>query len=167
MWLRPGHWEGAMANVVMAGRRGATRADSRARFWAAWVAANGAGELIGLGIAGLIGIGLVRGVEALLGTAAPLATAGIMVAAGTLEGAIVGAAQWRVLHEHFPSIRARAWIIATMLGSLVAWLFGMIPSTLLSLGAEADSAPSPDLPALLFFGLAALLGLVLGPFLGV
>src|SRR4051794_35790770 len=120
-WSRPGRRRDAMANVIVAGGRAAARADSRGRLWAAWGVANGTGELVGLGIAGLIGVGLVRGVETLLDAAAPLATAGIMVAAGTLEGAIVGAAQWRVLREPFPAIQARAWIMATTLGSLVAW----------------------------------------------
>lgn len=158
-----------MANVVVVGGRGAARADAPARWrlWRNWVAANALGELIGLGLAGLIGVALVRVIEALLGAAAPLVVAVIMVAAGTLEGAIVGFAQWRVLRQPFPSIRARAWVLATALGSLLAWTLGMIPSTVLSLGADADAPASAEPPALLFFGLAALLGLALGPFLGV
>jgi hypothetical protein len=159
----------AMASTMVAGRQSPALRRGRDgwRLWSAWTVANGAGELVGLGIAGLIGIALVRGVEATLGAGAPLATAAIMIGAGTLEGAIVGVAQWLALRGPFPAIGRRGWVGATALGAALAWTLGMLPSTLLSLGGDAGSPPPPGMAAPLFFVLAAGLGVALGPFLGV
>jgi hypothetical protein len=59
----------------------------------------------------------------------PLPTLIVMVLAGSVEGALLGAAQadclyrWRVLPLR------RRWIVATSLGAAVAWSLGMLPST--------------------------------------
>jgi hypothetical protein len=88
-----------------------------------------------------------------------------------IEGCTVGVAQWLVLRGPLPRLGWRPWVVATALGAGAAWTLGMIPSTVLSLladgttatdGASAASEPS----GLLFYGLAALMGLVLGPILG-
>ena len=59
----------------------------------------------------------------------PLATLIAIVLAGSVEGAMLGAAQadclyrWRVLPVR------RWWIVATSVGAAVAWSLGMLPST--------------------------------------
>jgi hypothetical protein len=85
-----------------------------------------------------------------------------------LEGVLVGYAQARVLGPALPGLRPRAWVGATAVGAAAAWAVGMVPSTAAALaagpeGAGADAGPSP----LVVYPLAALLGLVTGPILGV
>jgi hypothetical protein len=54
-----------------------------------------------------------------------------------------------------------------MLGAGVAWLLGMLPSTMMALLAEDHGQAAIEPPsAAVRFGLAALLGLVAGPVLG-
>ena len=103
------------------------------------------------------------------GTLATLALAAAAVLAGTLvEGTVVGTAQWSVLRGPLPRIRWRTWAVATGAGAFLAWLLGMIPSTVLSLGADsggAGAAPAEPSNAVVL-GLAFCMGLVLGPVLG-
>lgn len=76
---------------------------------------------------------------------------------------VVGAAQWSVLRGPLP--RLHTWVLATGAGALLAWTLGMVPSTFLSVGAggRARSAEPVETAVL---GLALLMGLVLGPLLG-
>jgi hypothetical protein len=86
-----------------------------------------------------------------------------------LEGLLVGSAQARVLRATLHGFPTADWIKATMLGAGVAWLLGMVPSTLAALAAAApsgSSAPTSEPPALVQYGLALLLGAVTGPVLG-
>jgi hypothetical protein len=60
-------------------------------------------------------------------------------------------------------------VAATAVGAGFAWLLGVIPSTLMSLGeqgGEAATAAAPDMSGPPMLGLAALMGIVLGPVLG-
>ena len=94
-----------------------------------WVLANGVGELLGLGLGGprepaaadAAGVGPADGCRG----------SRRAVVFAVLEGAIVGGLQWRVLRERAPSISARAWVGATMLGGLVAWLAVSLPFALM------------------------------------
>ena len=58
--------------------------------------------------------------------------------------------------------------MATGVGAFLAWLLGMVPSTVLSLGAGSGGASSaPTEPSnMVVLGLAFLMGLVLEPVLG-
>lgn len=127
-------------------------------FWARWVLANTVGEVIGLGTAALAGWGLAFAMAGEETVARRLLFALVMVAAGAFEGAVVGAAQARVLAPLLPRLRPLAWVRATALGSLAAWILGMLPSTALGAGAESSTLP-PSAPGLaLTMVLAALLG---------
>ena len=79
-----------------------------------------------------------------LGPGFDIATGVAAVALGTLlEGVVVGAAQWRVLREPLPALSRGSWVEATAIGAGLAWLLGMVPSTVISLlvgGAEATDA---------------------------
>jgi hypothetical protein len=92
-----------------------------------------------------------------------------MVAGGCLEGYVVGTAQWLALRRALPRLTRRAWVAASVAGAALAWALGMLPSTLMAgdgpgdgggLGALAETSD------LVTYGLAAAMGLVLGPLLG-
>ncbi|MGB8381258.1 MAG: hypothetical protein WCG47_08395 [Dermatophilaceae bacterium] len=128
-----------------------------------WVLANGVGELLGLGLGALASLPLQMRLESALPTVAAALVAAVVFA--VLEGAIVGGLQWRVLRERAPSISARAWVGATMLGGLIAWLAVSLPFALMpDDSAAAEATPEP--PLVLQLALMALAGLAAGPVLG-
>jgi hypothetical protein len=145
------------------------RAEGRAGLWLRWVLANAAGEAVGLGATALAAYGLFVALGTDEGLLPALAFAALAVLAGaTIEGSVVGTAQWAVLRRLLPALRWRTWALATAVGALVAWTLGMVPSTALSLGAgpSGDGAPAAESGAGAVYGLAFLMGLVLGPVLG-
>ncbi len=137
--------------------------------WLRWVFANAAGEALGLGTTALIGAAVVSFLGEGRGALATLTLAAVAVLAGTLvEGTAVGTAQWSVLRGPLPGMCWRTWAVATGVGAFLAWMLGMVPSTVLSLGAGsggAGAAPAEPGEAVVL-GLAFLMGLVLGPVLG-
>jgi hypothetical protein len=135
--------------------------------WHHWVIANALGELVGLGAAAVAGVVLVQLFEATLTTFASLAGAGVMILLGVFEGVIVGLAQWLVLRRPFPTLSRRAWVLASATGAFVAWTLGMIPSTLINVGASDAGVPAAEMSDMLMYTLAAAMGAVLGPVLGI
>jgi hypothetical protein len=143
---------------------------STTRLWQRWILANALGEMIGIGLT----FGSIYASYAWLGegqnTAAILGSTLLMVATGAIEGTILGLAQWTAMCFHFPAIQRRSWVLATLAGALVAWAFGSLPSTLMSLNAEAAQTSSPSqepetwLMLLLAAGMGAILGIVLSFF---
>ena len=148
---------------------------ARWSLWRQWVVANAVGEGVGLGGSFLIGAGLVAVLQAQHGPWVEIGLALVAVALGTLcEGVIVGYAQWRVLRRALPALSRGSWIRATAVGAGVAWLLGMIPSTVMSLVSEArppaapaagEAASAGEPGALVMYLAAAGMGLVLGPIL--
>jgi hypothetical protein len=133
--------------------------------WRRWVFANAWSELVGLG--GSAGAALL-----LFGVAEPatmpailVAAAGMVVLPAILEGGVVGLAQWHVLKGELERLSGRRWIFATVLGALVAWILGMIPSTVMSLQEATENIEPPDVGTGLVIGFAFLMGLALGPIL--
>jgi hypothetical protein len=149
---------------VVAGDGGARTWGPARRMWARWVGANTIGEAVGLGVtagvaaalAGLDDTGRVLLVAVVVAT---------LIIAGAFEGVVVGYAQWRVLRAALPTLPWRSWIGATVLGALVAWTLGLVPSTVMSVGGQGGGEPPFD-DAVQYL-LAAVMGLVLGPVLGV
>jgi hypothetical protein len=139
------------------------------RLWRWWVLANTIGEVIGIGAATAIGVALARIIETTMGAFAGLAMAGVMIAVGTFEGVVVGVAQWLVLRRPIPNMSRRAWLFATAIGAFVAWTLGMIPSTVMSMSSapSASSPPFEEMSGVVMWGLAAVMGLGLGPILGI
>lgn len=118
--------------------------------WERWVLATSIACLINLAIVGVVGIVISR-VGYIQGTFTLL---------GTLEGIILGSAQWLVLRSY---IRHSAqWIIATLIGSLLAWFTGLTISTLMALAYAGASNISVFIQGLILVG--AGLGAVLGFF---
>ena len=116
-------------------------------FYRRWIVANGSSEALGLGTTFLIGraaapwLASRSPVDILLGAAAA-------VALGTLlEGVVVGLAQEQGLRDVLPGLHPRAWTTATALGAGMAWLIGMIPSTILGLMAPFEGTTAPWVPS--------------------
>jgi hypothetical protein len=79
---------------------------------------------------------------------------------------VVGTAQWLVLRRAFPSMKLRAWVLATAAGAFVAWTLGMLPSVLVSAESGTRGPASTEPSDAVVYGLAALPGLVAGAILG-
>lgn len=139
------------------------------QFWGKWVVVNAVAELVGLGFSSLLWALFFLGMEEAIGTL--LAALIVVIGSTLLEGSAVGVAQGRLLRQALPKLTVREWWIATMIGALIAWTLGMIPSTLMSFTTEATSAATetapPEMSDALMYTLAALMGLVLGPVLGI
>src|SRR5512132_2590400 len=71
------------------------------KLWRTWIAANAVGELVGLAVPAIVGMGVAEGFTYAAGRTAGLVSADAMIVAGALDGAIVGLAQWRVLRRVF------------------------------------------------------------------
>jgi hypothetical protein len=154
-------------SLMQSNRRGLDMSRWDWSLWRHWVIANALGELVGLGAAAVAGVALVKLFEATSAAFASLAGAGVMILLGTFEGLVVGLAQWLVLRRPFAALGWRAWVLASAAGAFVAWTLGMLPSTLIDFGADAAGAPSPEMSDLLTYALAAAMGAVLGPILGI
>lgn len=133
--------------------------------WTKWILANSLGELLGLGATFAIGMGLFSGLAEVPGAAAVLLTVGLMTATGVLEGGLVGLAQWIVLRQIFPGITRRAWVWATILGALIAWLLASFSMSMADFSQPADpglaSQPSQALVLIVAAGMGLGAGLVL------
>ena len=134
--------------------------------WRQWIVANALAEMIGLGTSALLwgAFAYSFSAEELLG----VLTSTVVVVLGStlLEGTAVGVGQWLVLRRPLPQLTWQAWVLATMVGAFVAWSLGMIPSTMMTLGEETSSQPPLEINDLVMYSLAAVMGLVLGPILG-
>lgn len=136
------------------------------QLWLRWTLANAFSEMVGLGLTFLI-TGLVFSSMDGLGTLTSiLLSFTFAVASGAVEATIVGLAQWWAMRPWFPSIERFAWWRGTMVGALIAYVLGYIPSTIMNIGeATASSAPMTEPPQwivlLLAAGMGALGGAVL------
>jgi hypothetical protein len=145
----------------------AAREDASGALWSRWVGANALGEALGLGGTALVGAALFPALGDGVGLLSALGVAAVAIAAGTaIEGLAVGTAQWLILRRPLPGIDWRTWAGATALGAGVAWTFGMLPSTLMSIGQDAGQGTATEPSAAIVYALAFAMGLVLGPVLG-
>jgi hypothetical protein len=85
-----------------------------------------------------------------------------MVATGAFEGVVVGLSQGLAMRSSFPNISRRSWVTATLLGAMVAWFLGSIPSTVMSLGAENAQAASVEPEMTIMLLMAGAMGAVAG-----
>lgn len=131
--------------------------------WSRWTLANAFSELFGLGLTFLI-TGLVFSKLDGLGTITSILLSFVLaVASGAVEATIVGLAQWWAMSPWFPSIERFAWWRGTMVGALIAYVLGYLPSTIMNMGeATASSAPMAEPPQWIVLLLAAGMGAVGG-----
>ncbi len=139
----------------------------RAQLWLRWVGANSLAEAIGLGATLALDALILSIAAAQQNVLAILMGIGLVTATGALEGTVVGLLQWSVLRRVFNSIARRTWLLATVAGALLAWFLGSFPITRIDLSAQQTGAPMQEPSPLLVYGLAAGMGFVLGPVLGV
>ena len=137
-------------------------------FYARWVLANGWSEALGLGSTFLLGSLLAPALQQLRGVPAILLTAAFAVALGVLlEGLLVGAAQASVLRRRLTGLPPKVWVRMTMIGAGLAWLLGMVPSSIAALNAPSSTNHTSVPPPYVEYALAAGLGAVAGPVLGI
>lgn len=137
--------------------------NSRWMLWSRWVAANALGEMLGLGTTFAVIALVFSGLDSQPGVVGVLLSFLLAVASGAVEATVVGLAQWWAMHPWFPAITRRAWWLATLVGALVAYVLGYLPSTLMSLGEEASQQPAAaEPPQWIVLLLAAGLGMVAG-----
>jgi len=133
------------------------------RLWVRWVAANVAAEVLGLGVDGLVGLWLISQWGEPSG-ARVVAFAALLVAFGALEGVLVGLGQGWAVGPFLPELSLGAWVASTAAGAFLAWVLGMLPSTLMSFARPAADAAvdGPAISDALQLLLAIPLGLVAG-----
>lgn len=139
--------------------------DSRKKpwsLWLRWVAANAVGEMVGLGATTAVIAVAFSGIEEQAGVRSVLLLFLLAVASGAIEATVVGVSQWWAMHPWFPAITRRVWWLATLIGALVAYVLGYLPSTLMSLGSDASQAPVTEPPQWAVLLLAAGMGAVGG-----
>lgn len=135
---------------------------SKQTLWLRWVAANALGEMFGLGATFAVGALAMSRLEGQPGVGIALISFLVAVASGGIEATLVGLAQWWAMSPWFPTITRRAWWLATLVGALVAYVLGYLPSTLINLGEQASEAPMAEPPQWVTLLLAAGLGIVAG-----
>lgn len=135
----------------------------RSKFWWRWIGANAIAELIGLGTVAAVGFFALSHATEPANVGNAVTVAGAFVMLGAFEGAVVGVAQRAVLIQELPALHG--WVRATVVGAMLAWAIGMVPSTLMNIGHSAGAEPleEPAIGAILL--LAAALGAVTGPLL--
>jgi hypothetical protein len=134
--------------------------DAGWRVWRRWVVANVIGEIVGFGLAAMLGTLVAARFAAQGPLRWVIAVAGIVVV-GTAEGTAVGLAQWLVLRDCLPALRWRDWLLATMSGAVAAWGVGM------AIGSTAGEALAlPESAVTVLLG-AALIGAAGGVLLSV
>ncbi|HEY3311379.1 MAG TPA: hypothetical protein VGK00_07030 [Anaerolineales bacterium] len=133
--------------------------------WFRWIAVNAISEMIGLGATFAV-LGLVASrFENAQTYGGVLLSFVIAVASGSIEATIVGLSQWWAMHPWFPFVERFAWWRATLVGALLGYVLGYLPSTLLNIGESAGqpvmAEPAQWLTLLLAAGLGAVAGAVL------
>jgi hypothetical protein len=129
--------------------------------WLRWVAVNGLGEMFGLGLTFAVGVLVISSLGDQSGVSAILMSFLVAVASGAIEATLVGLAQWWAMHPWFPMIARRSWWFATLVGALLAYVLGYLPSTLMSLGEQAAqnqalaTEPAQCVPWLLEVGIGS------------
>jgi hypothetical protein len=129
--------------------------------WLRWIFANGLSEMVGLG-ATFATIGLLSSKIDTQQVKGILLAFLIPVVSGAIEATLVGLAQWWAMHPWFPLIRGFAWWRATLIGALLGYVLGYLPSTLMSMGEAATQTAQVEPPQWVTLLLAAGLGAVAG-----
>lgn len=97
------------------------------KFWFRWVFANLISETIGLEIMGIAGVifGLILANN--FNSPGAIAIAFLMIAPGIFKDAFAGFTQGEALRKNLPGLSLRAWIAATITGTVAALLVVVLP----------------------------------------
>jgi hypothetical protein len=128
-----------------------------------WTLANALAELFGLGLTFVI-TGLVFSKLDNQQTITNILFSFVFaVLSGGVEATVVGLAQWWAMHPWFSMVSRFAWWRGTLIGALIAYVLGYLPSTLMSMGeATTQSAPVEEPAQWIILLLAAGMGAVGG-----
>jgi len=138
-------------------------ANNQRQLWFRWIGANAFGELFGLGLTFVITGFAFSKLDNQQSMTGILLSFVFAVTSGAVEATFVGLAQWWAMQPWFPTIERFAWWRGTLIGALIAYVLGYLPSTLMSMGeATAQSAPAAEPPQWIVLLLAAGLGMVGG-----
>ena len=129
--------------------------------WLRWTTANALSELVGLG-ATFAAIGFLSAKVQNQGPMGILLSFAIAVGCGAIEATAVGLAQWWAMHPWFPRVKRFNWWRATLIGALIGYGLGYLPSTLMGMGEMATQTPMAEPPQWVTLLLAAGLGAVAG-----
>jgi hypothetical protein len=133
------------------------------QLWLRWIGANAFGELFGLGLTFLITGFAFSKLDNQQTITSILLSFVFAVTSGAVEATILGLAQWWAMHPWFPTIERVAWWRGTLIGALIAYVLGYLPSTIMSMGeTTASSAPVTEPPQWIVLLLAAGMGAVGG-----
>lgn len=86
-----------------------------------WFVAVTSGEALGFVLLACVG--------ALIADSSPGVIAAALLIAGAVEGSVLGWFQARVLRSRLRGFAARDWVAATVVGAVVAWTVGLLPSS--------------------------------------
>jgi len=90
--------------------------------WRSWVLATTLGEFVGLE--------LILAASNLINRMESLDLLPTLLGVGTLEGSVLGFAQWVVLRRYLQPVAG--WVLATTGGTFIAWLVGVRASILIA-----------------------------------
>lgn len=136
---------------------------SKNQLWTRWTLANAFSEMFGLGLTFIITGFIFKKLENQQTITGILLSFIFAVVSGAVEATFVGLAQWWAMHPWFPAIEKFAWWRGTLIGALLAYVLGYLPSTLMSIGeATVSSAPVAEPPQWVVLLLAAGMGAVGG-----
>ena len=112
------------------------------QLWSRWTLANAFGEVFGLGLTFVITGFAFSKLDNQQTIISILLSFVFAVLSGGAEATIVGLAQWWAMRPWFPTVSRFAWWRGTMIGALIAYILGYLPSTLMSMGeTTSQSAP--------------------------
>ena len=131
-----------------------------------WTLANALAELLGLGLTFVLTELVFSKLDSQQTVTSILLSFLFAVLSGAVEATIVGLAQWWAMRPWFPMVGRFAWWRGTLIGALIAYVLGHLPSTLMSMGeATSQSAPVEEpaqwITLLLAAGMGAVGGAVL------
>jgi hypothetical protein len=138
---------------------------NKLNLWLRWVAANGVGEMLGLGGTFAVLAALINLTSGLPGVSQVLLSFVLAVLTGSIEATIISLLQWSIIRHIFPTLKFRAWWCATVVGALAAYVAGYLPSTIMNLGEQTSQMPVSEPPQWIQLLLAGGLGLVTGAIL--
>ena len=143
--------------------------DSSKKYWKRWTANCAIGELVGIGIAGIIAYTLNTILGEPENIQSRIVILSAMMFAGSIEGLVLGVFQWRILKEKYSKIPKAEWIGYTIVVAMFGWFLGMLPSLFLLpqdiiFSEESQSANMTS--TFLFIALSIGLGLALGALFG-
>lgn len=132
--------------------------------WKRWAIACGSGAFLGIAAAAALSVGhrLLLGEPA--NNADKLLNLFFMMVAGAAEGTILAYFQYRLIGRLFPGISWKQWLAYTVGAAVIAWMLGMLPSLFLTGTGSAAPISPPD--SFTYYGMAALMGLLLGALFG-